>query len=162
MSTLVEAPRKLAPPPAVAPSPPAVQPRLSEDWLAVCIGLGVFVLSLGLLFGADVLGWVVTTAVWTAPAKALVPVSKAYKALPGLASLFCTYIFLLAILLIGAKALRANLKSFAKGFTGVFFISYVCWFIGSWAYIAATPDKRAALKIPWSLNLTNESGFIWK
>jgi uncharacterized membrane protein YadS len=158
MSTLVEAPRKPAPPPEVAAPPP--QPWLSEDWLAVCLGLGVFILSLGLLFGADILGWVVTTAVWTVPAKALAPVSKAYKTMPGLVSLLCTYVFLLAILLIGAKALRANLKSFAKGFTGVFFISYVCWFIGSWAYIAATPDKRAALKIPWSLNLTNESGFI--
>jgi uncharacterized membrane protein YadS len=126
----------------------------------VCIGLGVFVLSLGLLFKADILGWVVTTAVWTAPAKALAPVSKAYKTMPGLGSLFCTYVFLLAILLAGAKALRANLKAFAKGFTAVFFLSYLCWFLGSWAYIAATPDKRAALKIPWSLNLTNESGFI--
>jgi uncharacterized membrane protein YadS len=160
MSTLLEAPPRPAPPPAARPAAPPPQPWLSEDWLSVCLGLGVFVLSLGLLFGADILGWVVTTAVWTVPAKALNPVSKTYKALPGLASLLCTYIFLLAILLIGAKALRANLKSFAKGFTGVFFISYVCWFIGSYAYIAATPDKRAAFKIPWSLNLTNESGFI--
>src|SRR5512147_2158385 len=160
MATLVEAPPRPAPPPEVAPSPPAPQPWLSEDWLAVILGLGVFILSLGLLFGADILGWVVTTAVWTAPAKALNPVSKAYKSLPGLVSLLGTYIFLLAILSLGAKALRANIKSFAKGFTAVFFISYVCWFIGSWAYIAATPDKRAALKIPWSLNLTNESGFI--
>jgi len=31
---------------------------ISEDWLAVGIGLLVFVLSLGLLFGADLLGWV--------------------------------------------------------------------------------------------------------
>ncbi len=163
MPTVLEPPVRSAPPPPPKIAPPAAAPPplLSEDWLAVCIGLGVFILSLGLLFGADILGWVVTTAVWTAPAKALNPASKAYKALPGLASLFCTYIFLLAILLAGAKALRANLKSFAKGFTGVFFISYVCWFIGSWAYIAATPDKRAALKIPWSLNLTNESGFIF-
>ncbi|MBZ5567723.1 MAG: YeiH family protein [Acidobacteriia bacterium] len=160
MATLVEAPPRPAPPREARPAAPPPQPWLSEDWLSVCIGLGVFILSLGLLFGADILGWVVTTAVWTAPAKALAPASKAYKTLPGLVSLLGTYIFLLAILLAGAKALRANLKSFAKGFTGVFFISYVCWFIGSWAYIAATPDKRAALKIPWSLNLTNESGFI--
>ena len=162
MPTVLEPPVRPAPPPPPKIAPPAAAPPplLSEDWLALCIGLGVFVLSLGLLLGADVLGWVVTPSVWTAPAKALAPVSKAYKALPGLASLFCTYIFLLAILLIAAKALRANLKSFAKGFTGVFFISYVCWFMGSWAYIAATPNTRAALKIPWSLNLTNESGFI--
>jgi uncharacterized membrane protein YadS len=162
MPTVLEPPVRPAPPlpPKIAPPAAAPQPLLSEDWLAVCIGLGVFVLSLGLLFGADILGWVVTTAVWTVPAKALAPASKAYKSLPGLVSLLGTYIFLLAILLVAAKALRANVKSFAKGFTGVFFISYLCWFIGSWAYIAATPDKRAALKIPWSLNLTNESGFV--
>ena len=61
---------------------------------------------------------------------------------------------------VGAKLLRADIKRFASGFTVVFAFSYLCWFLGSWAYIAATPDKRAAFKIPWSLNLTNESGFI--
>ncbi len=162
MATMLETPAKPAPPPPppkLAP-PAAPTPLLSEDWLAVCFGLGIFILSLGLLFKADILGWAITTSVWTVPAKALAPVSKAYKSLPGLVSLLGTFIFLLAILSIGAKALRADIKAFAKGFTAVFFISYLCWFLGSWAYIAATPDKRAALKIPWSLNLTNESGFI--
>lgn len=145
------------------PSPPVTrppQPGISEDWLAVCIGLLVFVLSLALLFGADVLGWAVTTSVWTSPAKALAPASKHYAKLPALLSLLGTYVFLLVILLLGAKALRANLKRFAAGFTFIFALSYVCWIIGSWAYVAATPDKRQALKIGWSLNLTNESGFI--
>src|SRR5208337_1087387 len=63
-------------------------------------------------------------------------------------------------LLVAAKGLRADLKRFAAGFTAIFIVSYACWFLGSWAYIAATPDKRAALKIAWSLNLTNESGYI--
>ena len=136
------------------------QARLTEDWLAVWIGLFVFVLSLGLLFGTDLLGWSITTSVWTSPAKALAPASKLYAKLPSVFSLAATYLFLLAILLVAAKALRANLKRFALGFTVVFALSYACWFLGSWAYIAATPDKRAALKIPWSLSLTNESGFI--
>jgi uncharacterized membrane protein YadS len=126
----------------------------------VYIGLLVFALSLGLLFGADILGWAVTTSVWTTPAKALAPASKNYARLPGLVSLFGTYIFLLAVLAAGARALGADVKRFAKGFTVVFALSYLCWFLGSWAYVAATPDKRAALKIGWSLNLTNESGFI--
>jgi uncharacterized membrane protein YadS len=78
---------------------------------------------------------------------------------PGF-SLVATYLFLLAILLVAAKALGGNLKRFAQGFTVVFALSYACWFLGSWAYIAATPDKRAGLKIGWSLSLTNESGFI--
>ncbi len=133
---------------------------LTEDWLSVWIGLLVFVLSLGLLVGADMLGWAVTTSVWTSPGKALAPASKSYANLPGLISLLLTYLAMLAILLIGAKALGANVKRFAQGFTVIFAVSYACWFIGSWAYIAATPDKRAALHLPWSLNLTNESGFI--
>jgi uncharacterized membrane protein YadS len=151
-----------APVPAPQPTPPAT-PRFSEDWLAVCLGLLVFLLSLGLLAGKDILGWAVTTSVWTKPAVALVPVSKAYAKLPGhpgLFSLIATYVFLLVILLVGAKALNANLRRFAAGFTAVFILSYACWFLGSWAYIAATPDKRAALHVGWSLNLTNEAGFI--
>ena len=137
-----------------------VQSRVTEDWLAVWIGLFVFALSLGLLAGIDLLGWAVTTSVWTVPAKALAPASKLYSHLPASFSLVATYFFLLAVLLVGAKALRADLKRFAAGFTAIFIVSYACWFLGSWAYIAATPDKRAALKIPWSLSLTNESGFI--
>src|SRR5208337_2527256 len=155
-----KAPLKPAPPapPEAASAPP--RPGMSEDWLALCIGLFVFVLSLGLLFGKDILGWAVTTSVWAIPAKALAPASRTYATLPPLLSLAATYVFLLVVMSVGAKLLRADLKRFASGFTVVFALSYLCWFLGSWAYIAATPDKRAALKIPWSLNLTNESGFI--
>ncbi len=137
-----------------------MRPGFNEDWLAVCIGLFTFACSLVLLFGADLLGWAVTTSVWTTPAKALGTASKGYATLPGFLALLATYAFLLVILLIGAKAIRADLWRFAQGFTIIFFLSYACWFLGSWAYIAATPDKRQALKIGWSLNLTNESGFI--
>ncbi|MFZ0479875.1 MAG: putative sulfate exporter family transporter [Terriglobales bacterium] len=136
------------------------QTRLNEDWLAVWIGLFVFALSLTLLFGIDLLGWTITTSVWTAPSKALAPASKLYAHLPASLALIATYFFLLVVLLVGAKALRADLKRFAVGFTTIFIVSYACWFLGSWAYIAATPDKRPALKILWSLSLTNESGFI--
>ncbi|HEY6968287.1 MAG TPA: putative sulfate exporter family transporter [Candidatus Angelobacter sp.] len=139
---------------------PGPQPGLSEDWLALCIGLLVFVLSFGSLLGTDLLGWAVTTSVWMAPAKALAPISKAYVKLPASISLLATYGFLLVVLLLGARALRANVKRFAIGVTAIFALGYACWFLGSWAYIAATPDKRSAFKINWSLNLTNESGFI--
>jgi len=142
------------------PATESKPPLINEDWLAVCIGLFVFVLSLGLVFGADLLGWTITASVWTSPAKALGPTSKAYANLSPVFSLIGTYVFLLAVLSAGAKALRANLPRFAKGFTAVFAVSYACWILGNWAYIAATPDKRQALKIGWSLSLTNESGFI--
>lgn len=138
----------------------ATQPGMSEDWLALWIGLLFFVLSLGLLFGRDVLGWAVTTSVWSAPAKALAPVSKAYAKLPPMLSLLATFTALLIVLLAGARAMRANVKRFAIGITAVFVLSYACWVAGSWAYIAATPNTRKAFGINWSLNLTNESGFI--
>jgi uncharacterized membrane protein YadS len=138
----------------------AARPGMSEDWLALCIGLLVFTLSLGLLFGTDLLGWAVTTSVWIAPVKALATASKSYAKFPAMISLLATYGFLLAVLLLGARAMRLNLKRFAIGVTAIFALSYACWFLGSWAYIAATPDKRQAFGINWSLNLTNESGFI--
>lgn len=138
----------------------ATQPGMSEDWLALWIGLLFFVLSLGLLFGRDVLGWAVTTSVWSAPTKALAPVSKAYAKLPPMLSLLATFAALLIVLLAGARAMRTNVKRFAIGITAVFALSYACWIAGSWAYIAATPNTRKAFGINWSLNLTNESGFI--
>ena len=45
--------------------------RLSEDWLAVIIGVGIFALALFSLAGLDALGWLATTSVWTDPAAAL-------------------------------------------------------------------------------------------
>lgn len=134
--------------------------RLSEDWLAVCLGLLLFVLALASLTGADLLGWAVRTSIWTKITAALGPASKTYAGLPGWASLAATYGFLLAVMLVGARWLGADTGSFARGFTAVFFLSYLCWIFGSWAYIAATPNELKAHGIGWSLNLTNEAGFI--
>jgi uncharacterized membrane protein YadS len=134
--------------------------RINEDWLAVLLGLLLFVLSLGLMANADLLGWAISTAVWTDVTTALKPVSKAFGAVPGLVSLLLTYLFLLVVMAAGARALGADVGRFAKGFSAVFLVSYACWILGSWAYIAATPDKLATYGIGWSLNLTSEAGFI--
>ncbi len=132
----------------------------SEDWLSVWIGLLIFVLSLGVFVGTDILGWGITTAVWTDLGKALAPVSKAYAGLGGIGSLVATYLFLLVVMTIGAAALKADIGKFVTGFTFVFWASYVCWIVGSWAYLAATADKLKAFGISWSLNLTAEAGFL--
>jgi hypothetical protein len=133
---------------------------VSEDWLSVWIGLLIFVLSLGVFVGVDILGWGVTTAVWTDLGKALAPVSKAYAGLGGIGALVLTYLFLLVVMTLGATALRADLGKFIAGFSFVFWASYLCWIIGSWAYIAATADKLKIFGISWSLNLTAEAGFL--
>jgi uncharacterized membrane protein YadS len=136
------------------------KPRLSEDWLAVWIGLGIVALSLGMLGGVDLLGWAVKTPVWLKWSATVAPISKAYAALPGACSLAATYAFLLAATSLGAVALRLKIARFALGFTVIFWISYGCWIVGSYAYIAATPDEVKKLGIPWAMNLTSEAGFI--
>ena len=44
---------------------------VSEDVLSLILGLVIFAVALGLLAGVDILGWVVTTSVWTDLGKAL-------------------------------------------------------------------------------------------
>ena len=71
-----------------------------------------------------------------------------------------TYFFLLTTTALGARALRLPIREFVRGFTAIFSISYACWIAGSYAYIAATPDKLRGFGIGWSLNLTSEAGFV--
>ncbi len=133
-----------------------------EDWWAVWIGLFVFILGLGpVLFGSDLLGWVVKAKAYTDLSKALAPISKAFeKTMSGFTSLFLTYLFLLAVTTVGAAAMRFNIMRFIAGFTIIFWLTYACIIIGEYAYISATPDKRAAFKIPWSLGL-GEMGLVF-
>jgi uncharacterized membrane protein YadS len=134
---------------------------LSEDWLSLWLGLFIFVLSLGVLVGVDVLGWAVTTSVWTDVSKALAPVSKAYSGLGGVGALVATFVALLVVMTLGAAALKADVKRFAIGFTVVFWLAYLCWIIGSWASFAVnTPADMKKFGITWSLKLTSEGGFI--
>jgi uncharacterized membrane protein YadS len=136
-------------------------PPISEDWLSVAIGLLVFALALASLGGADLLGWVVSTSVWTDPGAALAPISKAYGELGGAGAFIVTYLALLAVLSAGAVALRADVRRFAVAFTAVFWIAYGSWIVGSNAHLAAvTPADLARFGIDWSLKLTNEGGFI--
>ena len=134
---------------------------LSEDWLSLWIGLVIFVLSLAVIGGADLLGWVVSTAMWTDLSRALGTASKAYAGLGGIGALIVTWLALLVILCAGAAAMKANVARFAGAFTAVFWIAYLCWIAGSFANFAAnTPADMKRFGIGWSLRLTSEGGFI--
>jgi uncharacterized membrane protein YadS len=134
---------------------------LSEDVLSVVIGLVVFALALAAYAGNDWLGWVVSTSVWTDPAKALAPLSKAYAALGGAGALAATYFALIVVLTAGALALGRDAVRFAATFTATFVLAYASWFLGAWAHFAAvTPAEQAKFGIDWSLKLTNEGGYI--
>jgi uncharacterized membrane protein YadS len=136
-------------------------PWINDDWLSVWIGLLIFFSALAWLYGYDLLGWAVTTSVWIDPGQALSTVSKAYAALGGPGGLAVTYLALLAVLTIGAAALRANVLRFVAAFTVVFWFAYASWIVGSYAQIAAvTPADLQKYGISWSLKLTNEGGYI--
>lgn len=89
--------------------------RFNEDWLALWIGLLIFVLALGGLKGVDLLGWVVTTSVWTDFRHALGTASKDYGGLGGLGALIATYVVLLVVLTAGAAILRGGCPALRGG-----------------------------------------------
>ena len=140
----------------------ASAPWISEDWLSVVIGLLIFVLALAGLANVDLIGWVVTTSVWTNLGTALGAVSKTYAFLGGAGALLATYAALLVTLSAAAVALKADVRKFALAFTAVFWIAYASWVIGSYANFAAvTPADLQKFGISWSLRLTNEGGYIF-
>lgn len=132
----------------------------SEDWWAVWLGLFIFLLGAGKVGGLDILGWVAKFGIWTDVTKAVVPNSPAFAWLGGIGSLVATYLFLVIITSIGAYFMKAPVKRFAAGFTCIYAITVIMNGLGNYAYLAATPDKRAAFSIPWSLSL-GELGFVF-
>jgi len=133
---------------------------ISEDWMALWLGLFIFLGAIVYMVGLDVYGWAAKVGVWTSLGKAVNPVSKTFAWIPSFMSIFLTYIFLLVLMMIGAKGFSTNLKRFALGFTIIFWISYSCLIVGHWAPIAATTDQLEKFNLNWSLNLTGEAGFV--
>ncbi|MDR2214833.1 MAG: YeiH family protein [Nevskiaceae bacterium] len=134
---------------------------ISEDWLAVWLGLIVIALALLSYAGPNLLGWVVTTRVWTDPTQALAPAAASWAALGGFGSLIITWLLLLIAFTVGARFLNVNIKRFATAFTVLFWLAYACWFIGSQAHLAVnTPADAEKFGITWSLKLTSEGGYI--
>src|SRR6516225_522790 len=139
-----------------------IAPRISEDWLALGIGLFIFVLALAGIANVDLLGWVVTTSVWNDIGKALGTVSKSYASLGGFGALFATYAALTVVLSAAAAALGSDVKKFLLAFTAVFWIAYASWIAGNYANFAAvTPADQQKFGVSWSLHLTNEGAYIF-
>ncbi|WP_422924674.1 putative sulfate exporter family transporter [Singulisphaera sp. PoT] len=132
----------------------------SEDWFAVWLGLAIVLIALPTGMGFDLLGWVASPKVWLVLENAVKPVSAKYAGVSGTASLLFTFLLLFTLLGICAAIRRIPLRSFLPGFAVIYWLSVGCWLLGHYAYIAETPNKRAALGISWSLGLTGEAGFL--
>ncbi|WP_086026082.1 putative sulfate exporter family transporter [Zavarzinella formosa] len=146
--------------PPAEPVPPRSHWLRSEDVFAVLLGCLIIGLSLGVIGKLDLLGWAVATKEWVDPAKVIAPASKNFADLGGLGSLGVTFAFLLVTLTAGSWFIGGNPKRFAAGFTVLFFLAFGCWILGNHGWIAATPDKRKALGLEWSVGLTGEAGYL--
>lgn len=133
----------------------------TEDWWSVWLGLFIFIISLGSLLGLDLLGWAVTPKVWMEITKSIAPASKGYEGLHPIISIILTFLAVLGLLMVGAKAMGYDLKKFVYGFTIIFWLTYCCNVIGHYAVIAAqTPAELKKFGLDWSLKLTGEAGLI--
>jgi uncharacterized membrane protein YadS len=99
-------------------------------------------------------------AAFTADHAAGLKIGDSYekRGMSPILSLILTYLFMMIIMGIGAGALKVRIGKFVLSFTIIFWLSYACWLMGHFAYIAAT-DARAE-GIAWSLKLTGEAGYI--
>jgi uncharacterized membrane protein YadS len=133
----------------------------SEDWLAVAAGLVVFILALALVFGGNLLGWATAPRTWLEIGKSVRPASQAYAQLEPAVLLLITYGFVLVLMTISAALLRTSVVKFVVSFTIVFWLSYLSWLLGSYAYVAVTtPAEMQRFGLGWSLRLTGESGYV--
>ncbi len=137
------------------------QPRISEDWLSLWTGLAVFVLSLGVFFGVELLGFGAKVGIWTDFSKAITPVGTSFKWMSGWWAVASTYLMMGLLLGVGNWLLGGSPRKFVVAFTLAFAISFACWVLGSHANIAATtPAELKKFGITWSLKLTGEAGFV--
>jgi len=137
------------------------RPKINEDWLSFWLGFAVFLLSLGVFLGTDLLGFAAKVGTWTDLSKAIVPVASSFKWMPAWLSVFSTYLFMGLVVGVGNWLLGGSLKKFSVAFTLVFGISFACWVLGNHANVAATtPAEFKKFGIGWSLKLTGEAGFV--
>jgi uncharacterized membrane protein YadS len=125
----------------------------TEDWWSLWIGL--FFVALGLI-GAFVstpylTGWIVKFSGWVKLSKAF---HAAHKQVVGpIASLLISYIIFTVVTMIGAVAMRWNLRDYFIAWTIIFVLTVVAYIIGQYAYISAPKTKWAKFGIENGLQL---------
>jgi uncharacterized membrane protein YadS len=150
-----------------------------EDWWAVWLGLTFFALGLLTIFKIDLVGWVAYPKIWVFSlpeggiVKKIVTPDNAFYALGGkysnvakgfykgfgaFGSILATYIIFTIATTIGAAFMRWDVKKYIAGWTIIFFLTYLVWFIGHNAFFAATAVDIKKSKFPETLTLSLGGG----
>ena len=138
-----------------ASEPLTLRAQLTEDWLAVVIGILVFGPQLVRISGVMISWDGPSTPSVYKPPHALPAFAKTYAWLGGGGALISTSFALLVVLGARRLALGVDVRKFALAFTATFAIAYASWILGSYAYIAAvTPAEQQKFGIAWSLKLS--------
>ncbi len=151
----------------------------TEDWWAVWMGLGFFFLGLLSLAGVDLVGWIAYPRKWVfslpdgAAAAKIVTFDNAFYALGGkysltakefysslgpIGSILVTYVIFTIATSIGAYFMKWNIKKYLAGWTIIFFMTYLVWFIGHHAFFAATAIDLKKSNFPDALTLSLGGG----
>ncbi len=155
----------------------------TEDWWAVWLGLFFFGLGLLTLAGVDLVGWVAYPKKWVfslpdgAIAKKIVTMDKSfyalggkysqtakdtYKALGPIGSILITYLVFTVATTIGAYFQKWDVKKYLAGWTIIFFLTYLVWFIGHHAFFSASVVdlKKSHFPDMFTLSLGGGASFI--
>jgi uncharacterized membrane protein YadS len=132
----------------------------TEDWWAAWLGLLMVVLGLVSISGVDLVGWVTGPAKWVDPARGLKVAGKAYQGMPPWIGLLITYAVFTALTTLGARCMKWNLKKYFWGWTILFVIMWICWFVGHNAHFAAMKNQMGKYGINWSLNMGSGASYL--
>ncbi len=155
----------------------------TEDWWAVWLGLAFFGLGLLTLAGVDLVGWIAYPRKWVfslpegAIVKKIVTPGSAfyalggkysnsakdfYKALGPIGSILVTYVVFTFATTIGAYFQKWDVKKFVAGWTVIFFLTYLVWFIGHHAFFSASVLDLRKSHFPemFTLSLGGGASFI--
>ncbi len=151
----------------------------TEDWWAVWLGLTFFGLGLLTIAGIDLVGWIAYPKKWVfslpegaIPKKIVswdhafyalggkysLTAKETYKALGPIGSILVTYVVFTIATTIGAYFQKWDVKRYVMGWTIIFFLTYLVWFIGHHAFFSATVVDLKKSHFPDMLTLSLGGG----
>ncbi len=132
----------------------------NEDWWSVWLGLAMVILGLFSLAGLDLVGWIASPTTWLDPAQGVVVSGEAYKGLNPVLSIIITYAVFTGLTTLGAVAMKWDVKKYFLGFTILFVLTWIIWYVGHNAYLAAMSTQHDKFGISWSLSMGGGASYL--